>query len=199
MDLPGLALRYCPGHSERSAVRIANRVLGLDAIGGVLVRLPWVHEYELPHIAPVDRAYVAAELNAFLLAWLADLPCRVINRPTPLCLSGPGWRPEQWIHAAARLGLSLRPAHRSVPAFPAPETIVSSQPRESVTVVGPRSFGSSDEILIEQTMRLSAAAGAELLTAYFERSDDRTFFVGADLWPDISSEPVATAVLNLFN
>jgi hypothetical protein len=42
-------------------------------------------------------------MKAFLLSWLSQLNCLVFNRPTPLCLSGPSWRPEQWTYAAAQL------------------------------------------------------------------------------------------------
>jgi hypothetical protein len=40
------------------------------------------------------RKYVAAEFNAFLLAWLSAQSCPVLNRPTASCLSGPNWQPE---------------------------------------------------------------------------------------------------------
>jgi hypothetical protein len=33
-------------------------------------------------------------MKVFLLSWLSQLNCLVLNRPTPLCLSGSSWRPE---------------------------------------------------------------------------------------------------------
>jgi hypothetical protein len=48
-------------------------------------------------------------MKAFLLSWLSQLNCLVLNRPTPLCLSGPSWRPEQWTYAAAQLGIPVQP------------------------------------------------------------------------------------------
>jgi hypothetical protein len=57
---------------------------------------------ELVWIASADRAYVAAEANAFLVAWLDALPCRVVNRPSPLSLCGPVWGARHWGAAAAR-------------------------------------------------------------------------------------------------
>ncbi len=58
------------------------------------------------------EAYVSAEMTAFLLSWLSGLDCPILNRPTPNCLSGPGWRQEQWIHLAARLGIPVDPVQR---------------------------------------------------------------------------------------
>jgi hypothetical protein len=74
-------------------------------LSGVLVRRPAVAAEELRWIAAEDRQYVAAEINAFLVAWLAALPCRVLNRPTARSLSGPGWSQTYWRVAAARAGI----------------------------------------------------------------------------------------------
>lgn len=75
-------------------------------LSGVLVRRPAVAAEELRWIAAEDRQYVAAEINAFLVAWLAALPCRVLNRPTATSLSGPGWSQTYWRVAAARAGVA---------------------------------------------------------------------------------------------
>lgn len=73
---------------------------------GVLVRRPAVAAEELRWIADEDRQYVAAEINAFLVAWLSALPCPVLNRPTATSLSGPGWSQTYWRVAAARAGIA---------------------------------------------------------------------------------------------
>jgi len=73
---------------------------------GVLVRRSAVVAEELPWMAEEDRAYVAAEINAFLVAWLSAMPCPVFNRPTPTSLCGPGWSQIHWQHAAARAGVT---------------------------------------------------------------------------------------------
>ena len=74
-------------------------------LSGVLVRRPAVAAEELRWIAAEDRQYVAAEINAFLVAWLAALPCRVLNRPTATSLSGPGGRRPtgRWLRRAPAL------------------------------------------------------------------------------------------------
>jgi hypothetical protein len=88
-----------------TAVVAGDRV-PVSTLTGVLTRRPAVLAEELDRLAAEDRDYVAAELNAFLVAWLAALPCPVVNRPTPRSLSGPGWTSLHWRAAAARAGVA---------------------------------------------------------------------------------------------
>ena len=93
---------HLPGTGPSTAV-IAGEPVASRTIAGVLTRLPAVTEHDLPHIIAADRAYVAVEMTAFLLAWLTSLSCPLVNRPSAQCLSGPYWREAQWIRAANRL------------------------------------------------------------------------------------------------
>jgi hypothetical protein len=52
-----------------------------------------------------ERNYAIAELNAFVLGWLAGLDCPVRNRPDPSCLAGPAPHPLVLAAAATRAGL----------------------------------------------------------------------------------------------
>jgi hypothetical protein len=108
-DLSVAGWSYRPGQGARSRAVVGGRRVAAREIEGVLVRLPHVPLDELAHIAPDDREYVAEEMRAFLLSWLSDLPCPVLNRPTPTSLAGPGWSPAQWIVAATRVGLRVGP------------------------------------------------------------------------------------------
>ena len=63
---------------------------------GVVVRRPAVAAEELTWIIEEDRRYVAAEINAFLVAWLGALRCSVLNRPSATSLSGPAWSQTSW-------------------------------------------------------------------------------------------------------
>src|SRR5262245_34157967 len=89
------------GWRHRGSARPSSRAVlgGVPVNGaeirGVLSRLPSVMPSDLLHICAEDRAYVAAEMTAFLVAWLASLPCPVLNRPTPTSLAGPLLRQEQ--------------------------------------------------------------------------------------------------------
>src|SRR5688572_23214757 len=94
-DLSRPGWRFINGNAEDSTAVAEGCSVSARSIRGVLTRLPSVTPAELPQIVPTDREYVAAEMNAFLTAWLSELPCRVINRPTALCLAGPAWRREQ--------------------------------------------------------------------------------------------------------
>jgi hypothetical protein len=100
-----------PGEARSTAV-IEGHPVDVAQISAVLTRLPSIGVHELGHIAGPERPYVAAEMNAFLLWWLARLACPVVNRPAPPRLSGPAWRPERWCVVAAGLGVPVEPRRR---------------------------------------------------------------------------------------
>jgi len=184
-DLSRGGWRYRPGAAGRSVAVIGGERVRAAEIEGVLVRLPEVGADELPHIVAGDRSYVAQEMTAFLTAWLAELPCLVVNRPSADCLGGPGWGMEQWLHVAAGLGMPVRP-RRTV------------KPRRSdvlVTVVGPHTFGTPVVGAADQARQLADAAGTELLDVYFESSPVGLRVVAANPWPDVSRPEVADALL----
>ena len=112
--LAGVRILTCedlsaPGWRHRlggaSTAVIGGETVPAAGIRGVLIRRSHMLEWEPEHIVPGDRAYVAAEMTAFLRSWLSGLGCPVLNRPAPTCLSGPGWCREQWVQTAARLGI----------------------------------------------------------------------------------------------
>jgi hypothetical protein len=173
---------------------LAGRPLRAAAIAGVVTRLAGVTEDDLPHIAPEDRGYVAAEMNAFLLAWLTSLACPLVNRPTPQCLSGPHWRQERWVIAAERLGIPARPVVRRAGDGIGP---ASARAGHVVTVVGSRHFGTDDAVLAQRAYALADAAGVELLAVEFDGPRRDARFVDASLWPDLRDGAIADAVLAL--
>ena len=175
--------RYRPGAAGRSVAVIGGQRVRASEIEGVLVRLPYVPVDELPHIVPGDRSYVAQEMTAFLTAWLSELACPVVNRPTAECLSGPAWSPEQWLQVAAGVGLAVG----SQKGLPAPEC---------VTVVGRRCFGSTFDGAMGRVRKLADAAGMDLLDVHL--TNERCF-VRADPWPDASRPEVADALLECFS
>lgn len=196
-DLSVRGWRYHLGAERSSKAVVGGRIVPVEAIDGVLVRWPGVFPQELIQIAEADRDYVAAEMMAFMVAWLSSLECPVVNRPSPVSLLGPPWRPEQWAYAAARRGIPVRPVHRRV-AFNRGEGADESPfgPAE-VTVVGGRCFGVAAEELHAQARCLAEAAGVSLLRVSFSGLEAGSYFVGADLRPDINSSEIADAVLTL--
>ena len=189
LSTSGWQLRVSEPGADRCVV--SGEPVPTDEVTGVITRITSVREEDLPHIEAPDRAYVAAEMSAFLLAWLSALGCPVLNRPTPQSLMGPGYFTEQWMVAAARAGLSVPqrtwryPERRSLPAFDDGVT---------VTVVGDRCFGAVHESLAQGAQRLAAAAGTELLSVQLAGRGLGAAFLGAHLWPDISAPEVAGAI-----
>ena len=180
------------------SITVDGRRLSLAEIDGVYVRLPCVVEEDLPHIVPEDRAYVAAEMTAFLLSWLNELPCPVVNRPTDACLCGPSWRSERWLQFASRRGIPVVPIHRHVANGNggSPSNYRNSGDT-TVTIVGDRWFGDCHGETGEVAVAMARAAGADVLAATFESAGPGARLTGAHVWPDVSSAPVATALRQL--
>jgi len=192
-DLSRPGWRYQPGQIE-SSIAVANgELLSATQISGVLTRLGGVTADELVEITPADRAYVAQEMNAFLVAWLSALRCPVLNRPGVTSLSGPNWRPEQWVYSAAQAGIPVVPARRRVPYDGSPLSPPSA-PAFTVTVVGKHCFGSGDRILQDYARRIARRANLQLLAVTFAGRGKDARFVSANLWPDISAPELASAV-----
>jgi hypothetical protein len=136
-----------PGCGEFVAAGAARPVADLR---GVVVRRPAVAAEELGWMHTLDRQYVAAELNAFLVSWLDSLPCRVLNRPTATSLSGPAWSPLHWQLAAGRSGVVWTAQPGTAQAL---DVIVCSR-----SVHGARTARQKSA-----ARRLAAVSGAELL------------------------------------
>jgi hypothetical protein len=197
-DLSRSGWRCRFGSPEPGNAVVDGEVVAADAIRGLLTRLPWVTEGELDHIAAHDRAYVAAEMHAFLFAWLSRLACPVLNRPTPFCLSGPSWRHEQWILAAARLGIPVRKAHRRAHLDTPPQQGAAASGLMAVTVVGDQSAGAANPSLVQHTRSIAAVAGCVTLTAYYEEGPADYQLAGVSLWPDITDSAVCDILLRSF-
>jgi hypothetical protein len=120
----------------------------VSRIDGVLVRRPAVLAEELTSIHADDRDYAAAEINAFLVAWLSALDCPVVNRPSPRSLDGPGWSVHHWRAAATRAGLVW--GHGE------------GDSRHVLACAG-ECVGASSDAEARGIRRLAAAAGVDLL------------------------------------
>jgi hypothetical protein len=168
----------------------------LGEASGLLTRLPAVTVADLPHIVAGDRAYVAAELTAFLLALLECADLRVVNRPTPLCLCGPAWHEAKWRRAARELGFAAEDVRRSV-ALGA----VSAEDERGgtkATVVGEVCIGASSLAHSAAVRAMAVAAGAELLTVEFDNPGPAGAVLRARPVVDLGDPLVEAAVLGLF-
>jgi hypothetical protein len=182
---------YLPtSKTARSTAVLGGQEVSFDEIEGVIVRLPWVMENELSHIAHVDRSYVASEMSSYLVCWLSGLKCPVLNRPSATCLSGPGWRAEQWLHAAMKLGIPVKMARRSS-MTPETSRVPEDGPVEMITVVGDSTHGQASKEDAQHALKLARYAGVYLMSAVFCRS----VLVNATGWASLESDEISTSVL----
>ena len=183
-----------PHRPGRGTFVAEGETLDIREIRGIVGRLPAVTPAELSHVAREDRDYVAAEMTAFLTAWLAAAPFPVLNRPSAVSLLGPSWSPERWTAAAVRCGIACRTQLRRAAPGEEPVPPGAGADPATVTVAGGRWFGDVSPPVGESAARLAAYAGAELLGVAFEGRDGDARFAGAWTCPDVSAPEVADAV-----
>jgi len=189
--------RYYTKDIDNSIAIINGHPLASHDIRGVLTRMHCVLEDDLGHIVPSDRAYVASEMSAFLLAWLSALKCPVLNRPTPTSLSGPYWRHEKWIFTAARLGIPVAASNRHA-IFQANQILIPERGGVPVTIIGKKHFGNVDQVLIGHARSLADAARIDLLSVRFSGHEPDSVFIGASLDIGSVSEDMADAIFEYF-
>jgi hypothetical protein len=180
---------------DSGGVVAEQKLLLQKEIIGVLTLLPCVSPEELVDITPADRDYAATEMTAFLLFWLSQLRCPVLNRPTPTCLSGPYWRRERWVSAANQAGIPAARVFRHAALAghsPEPEPGATTA---TATVISTRVFGKIDPSLRQQALCLARLAGVEMLAVRFSGPERGAHFVSADVFPDLTDNTVADAVL----
>jgi hypothetical protein len=193
-DLSLAGWRHGPTFAHEDSAVVSKREVSTAAVTGILTRLRCVVEHDLAHITPEDRSFVASEMTAFLLSWLDEFNCPLLNRPTSTCLSGPGWRAERWTRLVHELGIPVFPVRRhakldkELPSGSNPESL------EIATVIGDLCLGTVDATLAQYAHRVADAAGVALLGVRFSEINGEFKFLDADPWPDISSVQTATAV-----
>jgi hypothetical protein len=172
---------------------IAGRAVSTGDLSGVLVRLPIVMPMELRHIVPEDRDYVAAEMTAFLVAWLSRISCPVINRPTPLSLCGPMWRKEQWACVAAQFGIRVSQQQWEPEEL---HKLGENRPADltRLVIVGDRCIGNCTRSETSAARHLARAIDVTLLQLDFVAGE----LVSATSLPSFGSAEVRDAVLNYF-
>jgi hypothetical protein len=176
---------------------VGEERVSVDAVQGVLTLLTDVRPTELPHIVEDDRAYIAAEMMAFLVAWLSYVPVPVVNRPTPLCLSGPFLRAEQWLAQAQSVGLPIRRSTRRVMAAAVPPAPLVPESSRCVVVVGRQVVCGADvpEEVADGVLAMASAVGAGLLTAVFDSDEDGAYLAAATPAVSVRDPAVSRAAL----
>jgi hypothetical protein len=204
-----------PWSIDTSFVVIEGDQIPVGSIRAVLSLTPVIDPGELAEIVSEDRHYVAGEMTAFLVAWLtwlADQGVAVMNRPTPLSLTGPALHQEQWLMAAAREGLTIQPSHRRTGIFEAADPdepgvrfdATRSSVAETVLAIPlvrdqvlPDPAGRRlPERVARRLHRLATAVRADMLTGLFVESGGELRFSNAVPAVDIGRPEVAAAVVD---
>ena len=166
---------YAGGSPERATACAGGRRIEAGQIAAVLCRIAHVTPTDLPTLHPEDREYAAAEMTAFLRAWLAQFEGRVINEPTWMSLAGPAWHPMHWGRLVSKLGI--------------PVTLAAATPDQLVTatVIGTEVLGIDDPSLIEYSRLIALHVNARALSIRFIH-DGEWRFHSADSRPTLDQE-----------
>jgi hypothetical protein len=178
-DLSVAGWRLHPGYPDETQAAVAGRILGTDDIDAVIIALSAVAAHDLPHIVEEDRDYVAQEMGAFLLAWMSELTCPILDRPTPTSLAGCGRSSFEWADLATSTGVAANPRWEG--------------PTEAVTVVAGMAAGEVTPPFADTAETLAAAAGRSLVTLHFVASGQPSV-VTADARPLVGDPAVAMAL-----
>lgn len=129
---------------ERDTVTIElsdGRVIEGGRIRGALNRLIAIPSSLVERAVPTDREYATQELYAFFLSWLASLPGRILNPPTPQGLSGCWLERSEWLVLAASAGLDPGSHRWSSNGNRAGSTPSADARRRTILVIGDRALG----------------------------------------------------------
>jgi hypothetical protein len=187
------ALDLDAGGAARVTVRWPGNG-GRPQIEAVVCRLGSIGAAELGRIQPQDREYAAAELTAFLLAWLTACPCPVLNQPAPGSLNGPGWQAEQWLRAAAQAGLPVRGRNRTVAPGDVWPASGLRPPAAEVTVVAGECLGPVSGVNQRRLRELADAARTPLLRVALDGAGPDAAVTDVSAWPDLGDPDVAAAL-----
>lgn len=199
-DLSRCGWRYYPGDSRRSRAVIGDEIVPFEEIDGAVICTPCVNQNELLHIEECDRSYVAAEMTAFLAAWLSEARFPVINRPNPACLMGPNWPRTRWIREAAMAGMRTSEVSRAYLQSRNSSDGGSEDSIVQIAVIGKECLATDRDAGIVaaelQAKRLAAAARVTALTVVFRRVDDDLEFLRCYPGVDIGRDDIADALLD---
>jgi len=177
---------------------VANRQQWpIRSVSGVVSLLPRILARELFDIQEEDRPFAAAEATAFALFFLSSIPCPVVNRPTPNCLNGPNWQPEQWTRACFEAGVAFKVSCRRTNEVIRPETACSGL--RSVTVLGGKCLEDTSEGCLADVLTLAQLANVTFLQVYFAQDEGESIFYRAQLTPDLSKVGIRTALREYFD
>jgi hypothetical protein len=189
-------------HHDTSRRTGCNSLVAFTAtkLSAVIIRIVAVFPGHIPHVVARDREYVAAEMTAFLRAWLTGLSCPMLNSPTALCLSGPAWEMERWAMLGHRMGVPFVPMCRTIPMNER-VPLAGSELCTRVVVVGNEVVPDPDcsRDMVHRARALANYAGVYCAAVYFDRSGPAARVVSVDCWPNLSETVVLDALIRTLN
>ena len=209
---PGWSLALTP--SPALGCAIDGRAFTGGAVRGVITWLSHIPVEDCLGLQVEDRSYAAAELEAFLSAWLRHLGAPKLNPPSFRALNGDPEHPLRWKAHAWASGLRTvdhpGPADRTDPvdapeapasaevgaAHPVPAPSPAQTRRLRVTVVGDHVAGTDDPQVRTLARDFSRRCGLPLLGIDLVRDAEGLVFAGATCRPD--PVPVLPQILDYF-
>jgi hypothetical protein len=191
VDLSTAGWRFLPGNPNAGIAVIAGRKVPVPEIEAVVTRITFLSADDLPTLIPAERPYAAAEMSAFLVAWLGEMTCPVINRPQAGSINGPPWQADDWQLAAGAVGVPVAPRHVRVSL--GADLQGFGRVGRVVNVVGDECIGGSGT-LRRYAMRLARHAKVDSLCVGFRGGPRKEIFVGADVCVDLSKPAVVRAM-----
>lgn len=190
-DLVRRPIRLLHPALQDSTISVGDRTVVLREIRAVLNLLPAVLPNELVMYPPAERTYQAAELRALLTYFLSALPCPVVNRATPLHLTGPVQNPAAWLAIAYRLGIPtsrLRAGAGQDPWSCREDSAIE------VVSIGGRLVRPSGTVADEHTLKLAGHCRLDYLKAFYRDTGRQLQFLGGDSYPDIRNPRTRAAL-----
>ena len=190
-DLSSAGWRYVVGCPELASACAGGQVLAAGEIAAVLCRIVAVVPQDLEHLHSEDRAFAAAEMNAFLRAWLAQFAGRRCNEPNSTSLAGPAWHAMRWRWLALRLGVPAVAASFAMPDPASSDLDAGSDPDGvTVVVIGDQVIGRTAPTLEGYSLRIAREVRSSLLALRFVW-DREWRFESADSSPQLDSPRAA--------
>jgi len=196
-DLGRPGWRLGPEPGDPGTAVIGGEVVAASAITRVISLMSHVSMHELFTFHPDDRAYAATEMSSFLLAWLAALPCPVVNRPAPGSLSGPGHTRERWLLFARARGIPTIALHRATSAETGPVEEGAAGTMLAVPVVGGRCAGAPSDAVRAHAEAFARASELDVLTLTFCLDEGEPRLAWVDTTLDLRL-PEAAAALDAY-
>jgi hypothetical protein len=158
-DLSQPGWRCVVGQPQLATAAVHGEVLSADRIAAVLCRIHSVAPRDLA-LHPEDREFAAAEMQAFLHAWLAQFQGRLCNQPSAASLAGPAWLAMRWRWLAAQAGI------------PAVTAVSPEESRITVLVAGEQVLGAAPPVLQSYALRMARVVRSHLLAVHFIAQPD---------------------------